>query len=141
MAGDPGVPHDAGVAEARERVKLRNEGERNDGIDTKLAEQAVLTDVGIADFTSGQRVLQKYVRELPADERAKISGDPNFFYDPANITALANKAIGDLPTNPEAIEAELAAARKRMRDDSKGWYADDRAQIRYRRLLRAKGPQ
>jgi hypothetical protein len=141
MAADDGVPHDAGVAEARERVALRNQGEADDRIDSKLASQALLTEVGLADFTGGQRVLQKYVRELPADERAKIAADPNFFHDPEKIKALANKAIGDVPTRPEEIDAELEASRKRMRDDPRGWYADDRAQIRYRRLLRAKGTQ
>lgn len=143
MAGDPGVPHDAGVAEARERVEMRNAAERSDRADASLATQILQAEVGEMDFNQGRAVLQQYVAAMPADERAKLVNEtlPDgrlALNDPQRILALANKAIGDLPSAPEGITAELEACRKRMREDPRGWHNDARAQIRYRRLVRAR---
>lgn len=139
---DEGIPHDAGVKEARERVELRRGVEQSDLADAKLAEQLVLEKVGTADFHSGRRALQKYLGEAsPADRAAIAKGMPTDGrpLNAEQLEVLAQRVIGDLPMKPEDIAAELEASRKRMRDDPRGWFADDRAQLRYRRLLVAKG--
>lgn len=59
--------------------------------------------------------------------------------DPGKVLAIVREALGPLPEDPAQIDAEIAATRKRMRDDAKGYFADDRAQLRYRELVRRRG--
>lgn len=141
MSGDPGVPHDQGVKEAIERVQARRENEASDRANVALADQQLLEDFGTADFESGRRMVQKYLTEeaTPAELeaiRTAAGGQP---LNAAQWKAIAQRAIGPIPTRRAWIEAELAANRKRMREDRAGWFADDRAHIRHRALLRAAG--
>jgi len=139
-----GVSHDAGVAEARERVEINRELEQSDQKDAALAEKALQQEFGTADFETGRRMLTQYLASLPPAERGRIERattkeGARALHDPTTLKALARRALGPMPTSREAANAEIAAARKRMRTDAKGWFADDRAQLRYRALLRALG--
>ena len=140
----PGVPHDAGVAAARERAAAYRESELSDAADKALAERALLVELGTADFVQGRRMLAKHLADMPADKRARIeqatvAGGVFALHDPTILKALGVQALGPLPTSAEEVEREIVAARKRMRDEPRSWFADDRAQLRYRTLPNALG--
>lgn len=132
---DNGTPHDAGVAEAVERVKLGREVEAEDRLDTGLAERALQSELG-DDYEQARRMLQQHVRGMSQSELAQL--DPDTFRDPDALRALGERALGPLPQDRAGQEAEIAEARRRMASD-KTWYQDDRAQLRYRRLLQMVG--
>ncbi len=143
---DEGVPHDAGVADARARVALRQEAEveeRADRAATVLSEDLLRGEVGVADFETGRRAVQRYLSERSPAEldsiRTSLKLDNPGAATPEQLRALGRLAVGEIPKDPKAIEAELKASRERMGKDPKGWHADDRAQLRYRMLLRAAG--
>src|SRR5437016_49847 len=108
MAGDQGKMHDAGVAEARERVALNRALDREEIADKAVAEAQLLQEVGLENFTTGKEVLMQYLGSLPAAERARIEtgttkdGVP-FLQDPTTLRALTNKALGEWPRTPEAV--------------------------------------
>lgn len=145
MAGDPGVPHDAGVAEARERVRVNRELELEDRHDRGLAEQVLRSELGEANFTQGKRMLEQHLAKLPAHERMRIQnattrdGTPALS-DPTTLKALANEALGPMPRTRAAAETEIAEMKTLMANrKSKYWQGNDsdRLQLRYRQLLSA----
>jgi hypothetical protein len=135
---EPGrYPTDPAVAAAQERVQHRRELDLSDVKDQELAQQVLHQAVGDADFYQGRRMLEAYVASQPPNVRAELDA-AGVQGDPQALLELANEALGELPSTPEGIDAELDAARKRMREDPKDWFADDRSQLRFRALLRAK---
>lgn len=131
---------DPAVAAAQERVQLHREGELNDRIDAGLAEQVLRSELDEADFHQGKRVLAGLpTAERAQLERATLKDGSRAIHDPVTLKAVVLRALGPMPTTLEAIDAELEASRKRMADPRSGWFADDKAQLRYRILLRAKG--
>jgi hypothetical protein len=138
MADDE-VPHDQGVAEARERVKLYQEIDRGERANAGVSD-AVMRDQLGNDHAQTMRMVQDYASSLPPERRAKLLNattreGASVLHDPATLMALAREAIGPVPVTRKAAEAEIAAARQRMRTDAKGWFADDRAQLKFRLLL------
>ncbi|MEO8718361.1 MAG: hypothetical protein ABI423_09100 [Burkholderiales bacterium] len=143
---DEGVPHNAGVAAAQERVEHFREAEQSDLADAALAHKVLQAEHGTADYATGVRVLQKYLAQLPAAERehvenATTSAGVRALHDPVTLRAIVKREMGPMPTSREGALAELEGARRRMREDPKAWFADDLAQLRYRALVAAMGGQ
>lgn len=143
-----GNSSDPEVLAARDRVAARREVEHEDRADvaaTALGEDVLRQEMGVADFETGRRAVQTYLRGLTAAELQQIGkdlkADGSSLATPDQMRKLAKLAIGELPTAPAEIKAELEASRERMRKDLRGWHADDRAQLRYRLLLRAAAGQ
>lgn len=133
-----GVPSDAGVAEARERVRIANQLDRDERLNRGVAENLFRTEIGEADYHGFKQMFDA----MPAHERAQVENavlrDGSLLvHDPAALVALARKSVGDIPTDRAKIEEELAAMRKRMATD-KTWHSDTKAGLRYRALLRAR---
>lgn len=147
MAGDPGVPHDQGVKEARERVAIRRSLDREDTADHAVMQDALLTEYGVADFHTGREMLEHYIVGLEPEERAAIlSGTTKegvqFLNDPATVKVLVKRAMGGLPTRPSEIERELSELKELMADrNSRYWRGAEapRLQLRYRWLVNARG--
>lgn len=142
-----GQTSDPEVLAARERVKLRSEADaegRADQAATRLAEDMLRDDVGDVDFEQGRKLVRSYVAGLSAAERQALAKelklDGSELLDYGQLRELGRRALGPLPDPKDSagIETELEASRKRMREDPRGWYADDKAQMRYRALLRMK---
>lgn len=128
------------VAAAIEVNKLIRDAEHEDRVDRTAAEMLLRSNLNEADFHQGRRALNVHLDSLPPDERARLESSRTadgtlLLNDPTTLLGLAEKAIGDLPTTIEAARTEYAGMKKRM--PSRDWYNDDRAQLRFRRLLNA----
>lgn len=128
------------VAAAIEVNKLIRDAEREDLVDRTLAEMQLRSNLNDADFHQGRRALNAHIDSLPPDERARLESGRTadgtlLLNDPATLLALAENAIGPTPTTIDAARTEYAGLKKRM--TSRDWYKDDRAQLRFRRLLNA----
>lgn len=55
------------------------------------------------------------------------------------ILALFNEAVGAVPSNPAAVNAEIAALEKIMREERRRWNSDESLGARYRQLLDMRG--
>lgn len=137
VLGNDSRPADADFAAARARVALGNSIDQEDRADSQLAQQVLLEQFGTADYSQGTRLLRDHVAQLPEERQAALVSK-GVERDPQALLDLVNEAMGPLPRTPRAIDVELAAARGRMAND-KTWHSDDKAQLRYRALLRARG--
>ncbi len=144
---DEGVPHNLGVAEAQERVALRQAADREDVADVAVARDALLSEFGVADFTTGREVLREHIAGLsPREREAILTGTTKegtaMLNDPASIKVLLRRAIGPISENPEEMDAELAELRKLMPDRASSYWKGPGSalkQLRYRLLVQARG--
>lgn len=137
MTSDQGKMHDDGIAEARERVAITRQAEgeeRERQAYTSFTADEVRGIVGDGTYFIGRRVLDQHLETLPGSQREQLEDEMR--HSPARAMQVVGELIGPLPTTLAAVNAEIEVNRKRMRTDPKGWFADDKAQLRYQTLLR-----
>ena len=132
---------DPAIAVAQERVALLRQAEKEDAQERayeSFTEDQVRDVIGEANFFQAKRVVESHLASLSGDERARV--EEELRHSPEKTVARWSEIVGlkDLPKDPKLIDAELVQIQKRMREDRKGYFADDRMQIRFRALVRAK---
>jgi len=132
---------DPAVLVAQERVALLRQAEKEDARE-RAYEGFTLDEVrdglGEADFFQARRVVEEHLSKLPEADRERVA--EALRHDPVAMAAYWGKIVGvsDISKDPKLIDAEIGEIQKRMREDRKGYFADDRMQIRFRALVRAK---
>jgi hypothetical protein len=139
MERDEGTPSDAGVEAARERVQLYQEIEQGERANVGVRD-AVLRDQLGHDHAQTMRLVEQHISQLPPERRARLANaktrdGASVLHDPGTVMALAREALGPVPATRKAAQAEIAEARRRLREDRSAWFADDKAQLRFRLLL------
>jgi len=115
---------------------------------------SLVAEMGLADFKQNEGLVSAMMEMMPADVKdlfkgARLAdgtplygGNPQVFKGLAEWARKINPVTALVPgagaNTANAINDEIAKYEKMMRDDSKAWFADDKAQKRYQELVAAR---
>lgn len=126
--------------EAQAFMAARREIETQD-IAGERSSLGKLRELAGAEYGPAVKVTLKFYSELPHDQReridaAYIKGGPAKL--PEILGAIARKAIGPIPSDPENRAAEIRELETLMRTNRAAYNKDERAQLRLRLLYRRR---